>query len=113
MTDIRLHAPFNAVTGVDYQGGNITRLLIAEGSNAYSERGWAGFAQWRTIGRTVRRGEHGTPCLTVVNVVDKKTGRDKRSARGFRVFHFDQTEELAPNEASNGHAPDIDLVNGY
>lgn len=90
----------NAVTGAQYQGKNIDRLLTATVQNGYNpDKGWAGFHQWRTVGRTVRKGEHGTPCMTVVTVGrDKETGAGGTTApRGFRVFHFDQTDEL-PSE---------------
>jgi antirestriction protein ArdC len=85
--------PFNAVTGADYAGGNIDRLLNAEAENGYaSEGGWAGFKQWLTVGRVVRKGEHGTPCLTVITVDDGD--KESKRPRGFRVFHFDQTVEV-------------------
>ena len=88
--------PYNAVTGNAYAGGNILRLMMTEEVEGYDSRmGWAGFQQWRTIGRTVRKGEKGTSCLTVVTVdrgADKKGGT--RRARGFAVFHYDQTEPL-------------------
>jgi antirestriction protein ArdC len=90
----------NEVTGAAYQGGNIGRLLEATVGNGYDpEHGWAGFTQWRSIGRTVRKGEHGTPCLTVVTVDrDAEGNGGTRKPRGFRVFHFDQTDELATRE---------------
>jgi antirestriction protein ArdC len=108
----------NEVTGAAYQGKNIDRLIGATVANGYDpEHGWAGFTQWRSVGRTVRRGEHGTPCLTVVTVDKDENGRGTRKPRGFKVFHYDQTDELPTvTEASGlpvGHAPDIDLVNGY
>ena len=91
---------FNEVTGEAYHGGNIGRLGEAAISNGYDiDHGWAGFQQWRTVGRTVRRGEHGTPCMTVVTVDRDEDGNGgTRKPRGFRVFHFDQTDEL-PAEA--------------
>ena len=91
-----LATPFNAVTGNEYRGGNILRLMMVQEVENYDSRmGWAGFQQWRTIGRTVRKGEKGTSCLTVITVdrgADKKG--ETRKARGFSVFHYDQTEPL-------------------
>lgn len=85
---------FNATTGAAYRGGNIMRLAIACAENGYSEGGgWAGFAQWLGAGRVVRKGEHGTACMTVVTVEGKSGNRETRP-RGFRVFHRDQTDEL-------------------
>ena len=97
LTDDQLDAictPYNAVTGQPYKGGNIVRLAMAavEG-NRDPEKGWAGFRQWQTAGRVVRKGERGTACMTVVKVKDKN-GRTKTAPRGFRVFHFDQTDPI-------------------
>lgn len=88
----------NEVTGVAYQGGNIARLTAAQMDNNYDPaKGWAGFKQWLDAGRVVRKGEHGTPCLRVLVTTDKQ-GNEKKVAKGFRVFHFDQTEVLVPKE---------------
>lgn len=86
----------NAVTGAQYQGKNIDRLLMATAQGGYDpDKGWAGFHQWRSIGRTVRKGEHGTPCMTIVRVDKGPDGKGGTTApRGFRVFHYDQTDEL-------------------
>lgn len=91
----------NQVTGVAYQGGNIAKLDAAEAANDYdSNMGWAGFKQWLTAGRVVRKGEHGTQCLRVIVSTDKKTGLERKIAKGFRVFHFDQTEVLVAQEVA-------------
>ena len=83
-------APYNRVTGVEYRGGNIMRLMLAEAEHGWeASRGWAGFHQWISVGRVVRKGEHGTKAMTVVTVEDGKT-----KPRGFVVFHYDQTEPL-------------------
>lgn len=98
MTDT-LAMPYNATTGAEYRGGNIERLLMAEIGNGYGNGGWAGFHQWIEAGRVVRKGEHGTHCLTVVTVDEKKTdgtAKTTRKPRGFVVFHYDQTDELQP-----------------
>lgn len=93
---VALPCTTNEVTGRPYQGGNVGRLLEATISNGYNpDRGWAGFTQWRTIGRTVRKDEHGTPCRTVVTVDrDAEGNGGTRKPRGFKVFHYDQTAEL-------------------
>jgi antirestriction protein ArdC len=90
----------NEVTGATYQGKNVDRLMMATVGAGYNpDRGWAGFTQWRTVGRTVRKGEHGTPCMTVVTVDKAADGSGgDRKPRGFRVFHFDQTDELPAAE---------------
>lgn len=85
-------APYNATTGEQYKGGNVLRLLTAEAEAGYGPGGWAGYRQWIAAGRQVRKGEHGTACLTVVTVPDKAGKGSKKVPRGFRVFHLDQTE---------------------
>lgn len=94
---------WNETTGKDYQGGNVTRLTAVALDRGYDlMHGWAGFQQWLSVGRVVRKGEKGTACLTVVEVdKDPKTGKGgTRKPRGFRVFHFDQTEVLTPKAES-------------
>lgn len=87
--------PYNPTTGIEYKGKNIMRLLIAEAENAYGDGGWAGYTQWQRAGRQVRKGEHGTACMTVVRVGADENGRGGKTApRGFRVFHFDQTDAV-------------------
>lgn len=102
-------APANAVTGAQYGGRNIARLQEAQLIGGYGPGGWAGFQQWLTVGRVVRKGEHGTACVTVIGtratssadsassngpeIEGSRKGKG-RGVRGFRVFHFDQTTEL-------------------
>lgn len=103
--------PWNAVTGAQYGGKNVQRLLMAEAEQGWETAGgWAGFKQWLSVGRVVRKGEHGTACITVIgrngtesemarSVTDSResgAGGKKKGGgvRGFRVFHFDQTCEL-------------------
>lgn len=87
--------PRNAVTGAEYRGGNIMRLVSAEVEHGYGSGGWAGFKQWLSVGRVVRKGEHGTACITVIAGKEGEEGKAKgRGVRGFRVFHYDQTTEL-------------------
>ena len=95
-TETELIVPFNATTGTPYKGGNVLRLLVAADTAGYGPGGWAGYRQWLAAGRQVRKGEHGTACLTVVKVTDSRTGRLKSAPRGFRVFHVDQTEPVEP-----------------
>jgi antirestriction protein ArdC len=86
----------NETTGTEYQGRNVERLMIATAAAGYdAAHGWAGFTQWKAAGRIVRKGEHGTPCFTVVRVDRDANGQGGTTKpRGFRVFHFDQTDLL-------------------
>lgn len=97
----------NEVTGAEYKGKNVLRLIGAELEHAYDDaHGWAGFRQWLSVGRVVRKGEHGTSCLTVMT--DKKDADGQttgRGVRGFRVFHYDQTMPLEDAEQAAGVTP--------
>jgi antirestriction protein ArdC len=95
-----LTVPRNAVTGELYLGKSIDRLILAQCRQGYSGGGWAGFHQWITAGRIVRKGEHGTHCVTVVIVEKNEHGNGKRKPKGFVVFHRDQTDELGGQRES-------------
>lgn len=91
--------PANATTGAAYKGGNVLRLLMAETEHGYSmpddlPGGWAGYRQWLTVGRQVRKGEHGTACQTVVVVPARSGSGTRKVPRGFRVFHYAQTDAV-------------------
>lgn len=88
-----MDTPKNALTGAEYKGGNVVRLLTVAVERGYSAGDWAGFHQWRELGRTVRKGEKGTSGLTVIDLKNDE-GKTKRGARGFTVFHYDQTDPL-------------------
>jgi len=96
MEATKIIIPFNATTGIEYQGGNIAALL---NGNFESPR-FATFRQWLTAGRQVQKGQHGIYCRAfgTANEKDEKTGKIKRSSyfRGFVVFNEAQTEEIVP-----------------
>lgn len=89
----------NEVTGKPYQGKNVLRLLAAECEHGYSEdHGWAGYGQWQSAGRQVRKGEHGVRivqigCSATENADGTKSTRTHPVA-GRPVFHYDQTVEV-------------------
>lgn len=82
----KMKTPYNAVTGAEYKGGNVIRLSGAEK--------WATFKQWLSVGKCVRKGEHGEKILVVKESVrkDKKTGKEVRgtAVRSYTVFHDGQ-----------------------
>lgn len=96
----------NETTGHQYQGGNIQLLAAAAFDNGYStDHGWAGFNQWKSAGRVVRKGEKGTRILMMVpkKIGELEDGTDvkKMTGRTKTVFHYDQTEELGATEEAN------------
>jgi len=84
----------NAITGNAYTGNNAIQLEAA----GFSDPRFLTFRQARTIGRTVRKGEHGIGLMRVVKVEkkDKLTGKVKKvpAPKYFTVFNYSQTEEL-------------------
>lgn len=87
--------PYNAVTREHYSGGNIVRLVTAEVEHGYGTGGWAGYGQWQTIGRQVRKGERSTMIATVGMKADENGNVRTFPGKPRRVFHFDQTAEVA------------------
>lgn len=94
---ITTYDPINPVTNRPFTRGNADRLATAASESDYASTQWATFNQWKTAGRIVRKGEHGTRCLLPViertaDGEDVATGRIRKS---FTVFNLEQTEELS------------------
>lgn len=88
----------NAVTGEEYQGKNA--LILSAVAADYPSAEFLTFKQALAIGRCVRRGEHGTPIMKIV----EKTladGSTKKVPKGYTVFNLAQTDPL-PNAAQEG-----------
>jgi len=85
--------PHNATTGVEYQGGNVDRLVGAQADGGYPTAQWAGYGQFQAMGRQVRRGES---CTRLVKVFDKKDakGKKKKGVACPRVFNIAQTDPV-------------------
>lgn len=83
----------NAITGNSYTGTNAIELEAA----GFSDPRFLTFRQARTIGRTVKKGEHGIRLVRIVKV-DKKNAQGKiekkPAPKYFTVFNFSQTEEM-------------------
>ena len=83
----------NAITGNPYTGGNAIELE----ASGFADPRFLTFRQARTIGRTVKKGEHGIRLVRIVKV-DKKNAQGKiekkPAPKYFTVFNFTQTEEM-------------------
>lgn len=88
-----LALPHNATTGQPYSGKNIAALIDAQADAGYSTAQWAGFAQWKKAGRSVRKGETATRLRRVVVVL--KEGKETTRIKTLCVFNIAQTEEAA------------------
>ena len=92
----------NAVTGVIYQGTNAAAL----GSGK-----WATFLQWKSAGRSIKKGEKGTRIIKFLenevksNLPGKPAKQTKTGFRYYTVFEEGQTVAVNPVETLVcGHA---------
>ncbi len=80
--------PRNAITGLTYQGRNINALQRGE---------WATFLQWKSIGYSVKKGEHGTKIVKFVETIEKNSqGKAVEASRPrvYTVFERSQVEMM-------------------
>ena len=87
---ITIEYPKNALTGKEYTGGNIDRLLETE----MEVQTWATFKQWKSLGMKIIKGSKGTEIYKVVTVKDKNDPeKTKRVPKRFYVFNISQVQE--------------------
>lgn len=87
----------NFITREPYSGKNALTLAIVAAS--YPTPEFLTFRQALSVGRCVRKGEHGTSILKVVQNEDKE-GKTRRGVRGYTVFNIAQTDALPNTEAA-------------
>ena len=96
---INTGTPQNAVSRKNYRGINVLLLGLNE---SYQSRYFATFRQWRDLGGSVRRGEHGTR-VVFWKPIEKKVANDDGETeteaffllREYCVFNVEQTEGKA------------------
>ncbi len=92
----------NAITQEAYSGKNQTILAMHAGG--YPSAEYVTFKQALTIGRCVRKGEHGVRIVKIVESTTQLDGQGKlrKGPRGYTVFNIAQTDALpnAENVAS-------------
>ena len=88
--------PYNELTGADYSIGNALELFEVQLEQEYPTGQWAGFKQWRQLGRTVRKGEKATRVSLLVDDKRKKPvkGKYPKKLLILCVFNVAQTEPL-------------------
>jgi antirestriction protein ArdC len=92
--------PINAITRTPYTGKNA--MVLAAVGVGYPSSEWLTFRQALSIGRCVRKGEHGVGILKIVEgKPDPKTGKTRKGPRGYTVFNIAQTDELASQEVAS------------
>ncbi len=89
-----IYKPYNAVSKTFYAGKNIDVLTArAIELNGLSEPRWLTFAQARTLGAHVRKGEKGTLIL-FASERKGEDGKEYKTVKRYRVFHASQIEGL-------------------
>ena len=94
------NTPYNPTTGAAYGGmANVSALVAAMAGHNWSSGQFAGFWQWLGAGRAVRKGEHGTRIMLIVDKKDTENPEKKHKVAKTRVvFAFEQTEPAATPE---------------
>ena len=90
-TETRVTIPFNAITGAEYQGMNINVLLARN----FSSPKFATFLQWRGLGFSVCKGEHGTYCRTFGKIETVTDGKESKTFfKAFVLFNESQVKKI-------------------
>ena len=91
--------PQNALTERAYRGVNAVALWAEASLAGYGSDHWASFKQWKSLGASVRRGEHGTVIVFYKSLEaglsedEEAAGSERRMfARASRVFNADQVD---------------------
>lgn len=81
--------PFNPTTNREFSGRNLNELA----SSGFQSMQFAGFRQWLSENRIVKKGEHG---IKIIMFVDKKqkNGTKKSVPKTRTVFAYEQTEQV-------------------
>jgi antirestriction protein ArdC len=86
----------NHITREPYSGKNQLILSAYAAANGYAPE-FVTFKQALSIGRCVRKGEHGCPIIKIVE--SDNEGRRLKGPRGYTVFAIAQTDAL-PTEGA-------------
>lgn len=80
---VRYNQPTNPITGQEYKGAQAALMASLGSCNQF-----AGFKQWLSVGRVVKKGQHG---IKIMMPIEGKDG-DKTRFMGRTVFAIEQTE---------------------
>lgn len=90
--------PYNASTGVPYNGVNTIMLWIEQEEKGYTLPRWLTYVQAKKLGGQVRKGEKGTAGLffSMITKEDKQSGEETSypMAKQFTVFNVAQIDGL-------------------
>ncbi len=87
-----------------YHGANVLQLWIAQTASGYATEEWCTFQQAKSLGATMRKGEHGTPVWFIAPRIASKADAmedDDRTAGGvtfkqYTVVNRDQCDGVPP-----------------
>jgi len=84
----------NHATKQEYQGGNVVELEAFRVQRSFESREWMTYRQALSVGRQVRKGEHGCRIVKVVEVEEREDGKHHatKKARHYTVFNLEQTD---------------------
>ena len=89
--------PYNAISGKEYKGSNIVRLMAEQEINGYKDSRWLTFNQAKDLGGHIIKGQKGTTCIKWVfkeEEIEKDNGERETKTRGtaipFTVFNAKQ-----------------------
>jgi len=111
--------PHNLATHRAYNGANVLQLWIAQTASGYKTAEWCTFQQAKSLGASVRKGEHGTPVWFIAPRVASKADaidHDDRAANGvtfkqYTVFNRAQCDGLPSLAPVEPRAPFAPIVN--
>ena len=112
--------PHNLATQRAYNGVNVLQLWITQTACGYATAEWCTFQQAKSLGASVRKGEHGTPVWFIAPRVASKTSAidddDDRTPNGmtfkqYTVFNRDQCDGVPPLAAVEPVPPFTPIAN--
>ncbi len=75
-----------------YSPCNVWLILMSQPEATYV----AGFRKWQTMGRYVRKGEHGIPILApIITTITNDEGEEEQHLAGFKVVHVFDVRQTA------------------
>ncbi len=86
--------PYNAYSGIEYQGYNVMFLNMAFQSKGYTTNKWATFLDHKKNGFSVKKGEKSVHCRTFITDEVKKGV----AVKYFCLFNVDQVEKTVTKE---------------
>jgi antirestriction protein ArdC len=85
--------PYNPITGNQYSGENIGALISQAAERGYQSMQFAGFRQWLSAGRAVKKGEKAVYAKMIMTKKNK-AGKETKFPAGVALFAIEQTQPI-------------------